>query len=409
MLTDDLPSAELAVLGSVLETGGKALDLIALRGDDFNDKRHGDLFDTMRAMHANGEHVDPTTMSAASPEDAPFLYSLTDHGRFSYAIVSYAEIVASHGMHRRMQSVADGIRGFNPDMSVAMMFERAQQLLDGAAGEAKSNVRMVADILPGVLERMKSKATFVPSPWPTLNAAIGGLRPGAVYVVAARPGMGKTVVAAQMAAALADHGRVAFSSLEMSEDELVTRLMSERLRIRVGKLKDNRLDDYDWGIIDAGRDALDSLNIAIDDRAAVSAVEVRSHAKAVQRDGKLAGIVVDYMQLMSSRSKVDRHLQVSEFSRQLKIMAKDLQVPVIALSQLNRQSESRADGIPKLSDLRESGSIEQDADVVILLRREGEFPMEHLILDVAKNRHGQTGEVDLAWQGEFSRAVEWDS
>jgi replicative DNA helicase len=409
MLTSDLPSAELAVLGSILETGGKALDLIALRADDFNDARHGELFDLMRTMYADGKHVDPMTVGAQVPEHQVFLFSVVEHGRFSYAIESYAEIVANHGMHRRMQAVADGIRGFNPDMPVDAMLERAQLLLDGAAGESTSKVRMVKDILPNVIKRLQDKATFIPSPWPTLNAAIGGLRPGAVYVVAARPGMGKTVVAAQLAATLAEHGKVAFSSLEMSDEELVSRLIAERLQIHVGKLKDNRLSERDWNNIADGMAKLNRLDIAIDDRSSVSAVEVRVHAKAVAREGKLAGVVVDYMQLMTSKSKMDRHLQVSEFSRQLKIMAKDLQVPVIALSQLNRNSESRAEGIPKLSELRESGSIEQDADVVILLRREGEFPQEHLIMDVAKNRHGQTGEVDLAWQGEFSRAVEWDS
>lgn len=409
MIDDDLTSAELAVLGSVIETGGKALDLIALRGDDFNDGRHGDLYDAMRNMYMAGKHVDATTMSNVMPEHTVFLHSVTDHGRFSYAVESYAEIVAAHGMHRRMQSVADGIRQFAPSMSVSAMMENAHRLLDAAEGESKSNVRMVRDILPGVIERLQAKATFVPTPWPTLNASIGGLRPGAVYVIAARPGVGKTVIAAQIAAELAQHGKVAFSSLEMSEDELVSRLISERLKIYVGNIKDNRLTERDWQVLEQGRTQLDDLNIAIDDRAAVSATEVRAHAKAVAREGKLVGIVVDYMQLMSSKSKMDRHLQVSEFSRQLKIMAKDLKVPVIALSQLNRQSESRMDGIPKLSDLRESGSIEQDADVVMLLRKEGEGHQQSLIIDVAKNRHGQTGEVDLAWQGEFSRAVEWNS
>jgi replicative DNA helicase len=289
------------------------------------------------------------------------------------------------------------------------MTERARQLVDDAAGTQKSQVRFVRDIIPDVLERMNTKTTFVPTPWPTLNAAIGGLRPGAVYVVAARPGMGKTVIAAQLATCLAQTGMVAFSSLEMSEDDLVSRLISERLEIMVGKVKDNRMAPRDWDIFNSRRPELDDLNIAIDDRSNIAPGDVRSFARSVSRHGKLAGIVVDYMQLMTSRSKMDRHLQVSEFSRQLKIMAKDMHVPVIALSQLNRQSESRMDGIPKLSDLRESGSIEQDADVVILLRREGEYPSEELILDVAKNRHGETGIVQLAWQGEFSRAVEWNS
>jgi len=127
--------------------------------------------------------------------------------------------------------------------------------------------------------------------------------------------------------------------------------------------------------------------------------------RTVSRQGKLAGVVVDYLQLLTSKSKMERHNQVAEFSRQLKILANDFRVPVIALSQLNRNVEGRAEATPRLSDLRESGAIEQDADVVILLRRDGVFPYEELIMDVAKNRHGETGEIRLNWDGRYSRAV----
>jgi len=149
------------------------------------------------------------------------------------------------------------------------------------------------------------------------------------------------------------------------------------------------------------------LQIAIDDRSGIGPGEIRSFVRTVSRHGKLAGVVVDYMQLMTSKNKMERHNQVAEFSRQLKIMAKDFQVPVIALSQLNRNVENRAEAQPRLSDLRESGAIEQDADVVMLLRREGTDPNEVMVIDIAKNRHGQTGEVELAWNGVFSRVEEW--
>lgn len=411
----DLPTAELAVLGAVIATGGEALDDLALRADDFNDARHAALFDLMLAMHETGQHIDPVTLSSADPNNSAFFWSLTDQAPFRHAVNAYAEIVAAHGMHRRLRGVAAGILGLSPEQSVDWMLERSQELLDGAAGDAKAKVRMVSDILPGVLERLRTNATFVPSPWESLNSLIGGFRPGAVYVIAARPGVGKTVIAAQIAAELAQRGLVSFSSLEMSEDELVSRLIAERLSIAVNKVKDNHLTDYDWGVLGSRIGELEALNIAIDDRSSVSGVEVRAHAKAVSRRGELVGVVVDYMQLMSTKSKLERHLQVSEFSRQMKVMAKDFKVPVIALSQLNRQSESRADGVPKLSDLRESGAIEQDADVVILLRREENDghtfmnPNESIWLDVAKNRHGETGEVELSWQGRYSRAVEWTS
>ncbi|PYY59994.1 hypothetical protein DEJ17_06390 [Curtobacterium sp. MCSS17_011] len=403
--------AELAVLGAVVATGGRALDDIGLQGTDFSQVQYARVFDTMRTMHANGQHIDTVTLLQALPNDDVFLLTLSDHTPFAAAVQSYAEIVAVHGMQRRLLSATDAIRGIGlVDMSASDMADRARQIIDEVAGTEGSRVRFVRDILPGVIARMNETTTFVPSPWPTLDKAIGGFRPGAVYVVAARPGMGKTVIAAQIAAQLAEQGMVAFSSLEMSEDELVARLISERLAIHVGHIKNNKMRPDEWEKLTANRARLDELNIAIDDRSNISAADVRAHARSVSRHGKLAAVVVDYLQLMTSRSKQDRHLQVAEFSRQLKILAKDMHVPVIALSQLNRQSESRADNIPKLSDLRESGAIEQDADVVMLLRREGgDGVSEELVIDVAKNRHGTTGDVRLSWEGTFSRAVEWAS
>lgn len=409
MMTETLGDAELAVLGAVIATAGACLDDMSLSGADFSDPRRGDLFDLVKSMYAAGQHVDMVTVMDAAHGHAALVASLSDHTPFAYAVGSYAEIVSTHALRRRLSSVGAALSGMAPDLDVAQMTERAQNLIAEAIGQQKSKVRFVKDILPGVIEKMRAKESFVPTPWPTLNAAIGGLRPGAVYVIAARPAQGKTVIAAQLAAGLAQFGNVAFSSLEMTEGELVSRLIAERLAIGVGKIKDSRMTDRDWELLEKGRPELERMGIAIDDRSNVATSEVRTFARSVERQGALAGIVVDYMQLMTSRSKMDRHLQVSEFSRQLKIMAKDLNVPVIALSQLNRQSESRSDGIPKLSDLRESGSIEQDADVVIMLRREGSGHGEEIILDVVKNRHGETGEVHLAWQGHFSRAVEWNS
>ena len=366
---------------------------------------------------AVGNELTRTGKMREAGGDPAYLHVLTSIVPTAANAGYYASIVSAKALHRRLIEAGTRITqmGYSSEGDAHELLGAAREELDAAETTAPSKIRYVRDILPDVIERLQTNATFVPTPWPSLNRLIGGLRPGAVYVVAARPGVGKTVIASQIAACLAEHGRVAFSSLEMSEDDLVSRLISERLNIRVGKVKDNKMTDFDWKVLAKGRAGLNAMNIAIDDRAAVTAIEVRLHAKAVAREGKLAGVVVDYLQLMSSRSKLDRHLQVSEFSRQLKIMAKDMHIPVIALSQLNRQSEARADGVPKLSDLRESGAIEQDADVVILLRRVEnpghtfENPNESIWLDVAKNRHGETGEVELAWQGEFSRAVEWGS
>lgn len=397
------------MLGSVLATSGKILDELDLNGDDFYDPKRGDLFDAMKDMWRRSIPVEAFTLSETRPADASDLFGLTDAAVPVPSVPYYADAIKRDGLRRRLAGVGARLAQFEPGMDSAAVAEEARKLVDDAIGQVGQRVRFVADVLPDVIERMNAKEVFVPSPWPTLNAAIGGFRPGAVYVVAARPGMGKTVIGAQIAAELASRGNVAFSSLEMTADELVSRFVAERLAINVGRVKDARMNERDWDVFNRDREKVESLRIAIDDRSGIGASDVRMFARSVSRNGKLAGVIVDYMQLMTSRQKMDRHLQVAEFSRQLKIMAKDFQVPVIALSQLNRNSERSIDSVPKLSDLRESGAIEQDADVVMLLRREGEYPQESLILDVAKNRHGEIGEVKLHWDGQFSRAVEWSS
>lgn len=399
---------ERAVLAAVLASSGAVIDDLALTGDDFHDPKRGDLFTVMADMWAQGKPVDAYTLAEANPTEAAFIYGLTDwHGSVASAAF-YADIVRKHALRRRLAAVGAVLAQVNENDDAAAVAERARQLVDDAIGATGQRVLFVKDILPEVVERLGAKDVFVPSPWPTLNMKIGGFRPGAVYIVAARPGVGKTVIAGQIAAQLAEHGNVAFSSLEMTGSELVSRLIAERLRINVGRIKDARMNELDWDAFRQGRQRLEALRIAIDDRSGVSASDVRGFARSVSRVGPLAGVVVDYMQLMTSRQKMDRHLQVADFSRQLKILAKDMQVPVIALSQLNRNSEQSSVAVPKLSDLRESGAIEQDADLVMLLRREGEYPSESLIIDVAKNRHGETGEVNLHWDGQFSRAVEWN-
>lgn len=179
--------------------------------------------------------------------------------------------------------------------------------------------------------------------------------------------------------------------------------------IEVGRVKDNAMSEKDWERFALRRRNVEDLQIAIDDRASVTASEVRRQARSVSRHGKLSGVVVDYIQLMTpENSRADRHVQVTEMSRMLKVMAKDLRVPVIVLSQLNRDLEKRSDARPKLADLRESGAIEQDADVVILLSRENVLAGHKMTLDIAKNRHGECGDVVLQWQGALSRAIEWE-
>jgi replicative DNA helicase len=407
-----IKDAELAILGVILTTNGRALDDITLTGEDFYEPRHGDLFTLMSGERAAGRPVDAFTLSEQVPAEAAFLFSLTSAPTSAASATFYADIIARHALRRRLASAGAALSALEGNLDTSEVADRARQIVEEAIGVTGSQLRFVRDVLPAVMERPAGETVFVPSPWPSLNNAIGGFRPGAVYVVAARPGVGKTVIAAQIATRLAEEGNVAFASLEMTAEELVARFVSERLQISVGHIKDAKLTPHDLEKYRTRRGVLDNLNVAIDDRSGIAPSDIRTFARAVSKQGPLAGIVVDYMQLMVSKSKQDRHLQVAEFSRQLKILAKDLQVPVIALSQLNRNSEATTLSVPKLSDLRESGAIEQDADVVFLLRKEGDIedPTANveLIIDVAKNRHGRTGEIKLRWDGGYSRAIEWN-
>ena len=400
--------ASIALIGAVLATNGAALDDVRVVGDDFPEPSHGAVFDAARKLHEHGRGVDAVTLSEAVPENLRHVVvEAIGWTSLAYNVTEWAGIIEHHGVRRRVAQVGAAISSIDPSLPASGIIDRAQSLVaDLADRTVKPSYRFVGELIDEVLTQTVEQETFIQSPWSQLNRAIGGFRPGAVYVVAARPGVGKSVIAAQIATALADHGSVAFSSLEMSTVELVHRFISERALVSVGNLKNNRLTDRDFDLIRNRRDVLNGLNIAIDDRTQISPTDVRAFVRGLSRKHKVSGVVVDYLQLMSSNSKSERYAMVTEFSRQMKIIAKDFNVPVIVLSQLNRQSESRSDGVPRLSDIRESGAIEQDADCVLLLRREGEDPRERLIIDVAKNRHGETWEVELDWQGMYSRAVD---
>lgn len=396
---------EQALVGGVLGLPG-SIDRTTLTGADFANPQLGEIWDAARLLTDSGKVADFVTVAETVPHFRQLIISLNEYSGHAYGVEDYSALVAEQSLRRRLSAAGHGLASLDPALSAGELVEQARALVDNAVGVSASKVRFVADVLPDLERKLSEKKMFVPTPWRDLSNAIGGFRPGAVYVVAARPGVGKTVVAAQIATHLSKHGLVSFSSLEMTETELVSRLVAERLDISVGHLNDAKLTDIEQQVFADQRDAVASLKIAIDDRSGISSGDIRQFVRTVSRHGKLAGVVVDYLQLLSSKSKMERHNQVAEFSRQLKIIAGDFNVPVIALSQLNRNVEGRSEAIPRLSDLRESGAIEQDADVVLLLRREGIYPNEELIMDIAKNRHGETGEVRLIWDGRHSRAVD---
>jgi replicative DNA helicase len=341
-LDPSVADAEKAVIAAVLDAGGSVLDDLTLRPDDFESPVLGNVYEwAVRTHLAGGAVTVPAAVDAFPVAD---LNALTDYALLRYALDDHAAIVAKHALRRRLRAAASGLlqRAGNRDLDERELAEQARSLVDEAVGDRRTRVRFLRDILPGVIDRISADAAagglFVPSPWPSLDVMIGGFRPGCVYVIGARPGVGKTVVAGQIAVALAKHGPVAFSSLEMSEEELTARYISERVGINVAKVKDGTMSPADWERLAHRKRSVEDLPIAIDDRAGVTAADVRAFARSVGRHGKLAGVIVDYLQLMAPMSsRAERHDQVRESSRLLKVMAKDLRVQVVVLSQLNRQ------------------------------------------------------------------------
>lgn len=399
------PDAEKAIIGAILITNGKCLDDINIQPDDFHELKLGKLFKLCRTMHLNGEGVDAITV-AAHAEFAELgvhsadLFSLTDYTISTGNVEYYANLVYESAVRRRVIDASSKIIHDAEKLDFSFLTETARKRLDDAVGVKSHSITFIGDEISHTIDAMQQPSKAYPTPWALLTKAIGGFRAGSLYTIGARPGKGKTSIGLQCAMTLSRNGAVAFASLEMGRMELHKRIISIGASIPMDSTMNNTLSQSEWERLARFKEEI-RPNIAIDDRAEVSIHDIRAFARSVHRVMPLKGVIVDYLQLMSSKDNRPRHEIVAEMSRQLKILARDLEVPVIALSQLNRNSELRTDKRPSLADLRESGAIEQDSDVVILLHQEEDL----LLLDIAKNRQGAPALVKLRWEGEYARAV----
>lgn len=392
-------------MGGVLVTNGDCLDDLTLHPDDFQDMRLSKLYALARKMRLNGEAVDAITMSA-HPEFGELkihtadLFKLTDYTINAGNVDYYANLVQEASVRRKMIDASSTIIQDANTLDFAFLTETARKRIDDALGIQRQAVSFIGDEIADTIDSMQQPSKAYPTPWALLTKAIGGFRAGSLYTIGARPGKGKTSIGLQCAMTLSRDGAVAFASLEMGKAELHKRIISIGASIPMDSTMNNTLTKSEWERLARFKEEI-RPNISIDDRAEVSIHDIRTFARSVHRVMPLRGVIVDYLQLMSSRDKRPRHEIVAEMSRQLKILARDLEVPVIALSQLNRNAESRSDKRPSLADLRESGAIEQDSDVVILLHQEDDL----ILLDIAKNRQGPPALVKLRWEGEYARAV----
>jgi replicative DNA helicase len=411
--------AEQSVLGAMLISRDAISDIAdILDGGDFYRPAHETIYRTILDLHQNGSPVDAITVNDALSKMGEinrvgghaYTHQLAGMVHSASSGAYYAEIVAHAATRRRLTAAGRKIQDLaQSGGDVDELVEASRREVDQTSRATGSVVQSFGETIDTMLGTLDEEIDHHPTPWAAVNDIIGGLRPGALYVVAARPSVGKSVVALNLAQELTKHGSVAFSSLEMSNNDVQIRAVSADLNLDVSKLIERNLNASDWAKIRDRRAAWSNVPLFVDDRSGVSITDIKRFARSVNRRKPLAGIVVDYLQLMTQQQgdKRPRHEFVADMSRQLKIMAMDMNIPVIALSQLNRGSTQREDKMPQISDLRESGAIEQDADVVILLHREimGDNRYDLSML-VAKNRHGATGLAELQFWGQYSKCLD---
>jgi replicative DNA helicase len=439
-------AAERAVLGSIITDNAVLASVQELIvAEDFANAAHADIFSAMVALDQRQERIDPLTLAEelkttgklASVGGPSYLSTLDQSVPFAQNAVEYARIIKNQSTRRALAGAGREITELASqetgdvdellDEAERKVFQIAQKR---RAGDLRPMHELMGEALD-LLDKMKqsnSGITGTATGFIDLDHQLTGLHGGELIVLAARPGIGKTSLAMNIAIHVALHEKlpVAIFSLEMPSVQLVTRMLATHARIDMKKLRGGRLSPNEEERISEAANELFGLKLYIDDSGGLSSFELRAKARRLkQREGKIGLIVIDYLQLMRQKGKVEsRQLEVAEISRALKQLAKELDTPVLALSQLNRKVEERKGGKPMLSDLRESGAIEQDADVVLFIHREDEgdgdggdsgrqphrsaIPVE---LIVAKQRNGPVGSIDLVFLAELtrfeSRARDW--
>ena len=405
-------ASERIVLGSVLLDGslldGDLADLLPV---DFFDARHEALYRTLTGAHRAGEPTDAAALVSRLAKDPIPGLSMADVAGMAQEVSStatagfYAARVRDYARIRRVQEAAERIAltAATGDLDdVESLVQSTRGVLDEAAATRGSgNVRWYDDILAESFTRWETPDDeALPTGWVEVDDTLnGGLRPGHLMVIGARPAVGKTAAATVLVRHIAQTGAAAlFASLEMSENELADRVTSAAAGVLSNHLTKRKLDDSDWRRLERFVNNRGEWPIAIDDRPHQSVAQIAARARDVSRSKHgLSVIVVDYLQLVTPRdAKASRQEQVGGVARDLKLLAKDLRVPVVALAQVNRASQQRGDGRPVMSDLRESGDIETSADEIVLLHRDDDQPAD-IELNVVKNRHGGTGRVVLEW------------
>ena len=418
--------AEQAVVGSMLIDPNCIPKVIeAVVDSDFYIETNRLIFSTMSFMFTSGQIIDPITvmdemkvMGYKNAANRDYFLQLIEMTPTSANVMEYCKIIRGKSLLRELQEISAEITQLTQDeqedpQTIAELAE--QKIYSVRQGREVKGLKTIKTAISEVynhldeMSKHPGKLPGLPTGFSDLDRMIGGLNNSDLILLASRPGMGKTSIALNIArAAIKDTNKaVVIFQLEMSSQQLAMRLLSGEALIDNKKLRMGNLDEDDWGRIAGAATSLTQNKILIDDNSGITVSEMK--AKCRRLGNELGLVVVDYLQLMHSGRRIENRVQeVAEISRSLKIMAKDLNVPVLCLSQLSRGPESRQDKRPMLSDLRESGSIEQDADIVLFIYRPDYYPdakpetknLAEVI--IAKNRHGEVGKVELQWEGQFT-------
>ena len=421
--------AEQAIIGAMLVDKDAITTAVEfLKPEDFYREDNKEIFATMLELYGLDKQIDSITLKEQLKLRGTFekvgassyISTLIDNVPVIANVESYVKIVEEKSIIRKLIKAANDIlkMGYSQTEEVDVMIEQTEkkifEVLQNRNSKGYSSIKEILITAFDTIEEMyknKGKVSGIESGFIDLDSKISGLNPSDLIIIAARPAMGKSAFVLNIANFVSMHMKtpVMVFSLEMSKEQMVNRILSSEAEIDNMKIRNADLSSQDWLKLGQASGDLSEMPLYIDDTPGLTSTELRAKCRKAKLEKNIGLVIVDYLQLMESKTKsASRQQEISEISRSLKILAKELSIPVIALSQLSRASETRADHRPMLSDLRESGAIEQDADIVMFLHREDYYDQDTerkniAEVIIAKNRNGSTGTVELAWIGQYTK------
>ena len=419
--------AEEALLGSALLSRDAVSRLMEeVRPADFYSPSNQTVYEAMKGLFDTGKPIDTVTVSElifkdsknATSINASYIARLVDNVPSSANFERYIEIVLEHS-HRRKLLKASGrieLLAMTMDKEIHSVLDEAEQTIFTASDDAIGDGLVgVNDVLEKAIERIEeienrgTGLSGLPTYFTDLDNYLSGLQEGNLAVIASRPSMGKSSLALNIGTSVAKEGKVvAFFSLEMTKEELVQRVLFSEAKVTSGDARKGQLGPEKWSRVVEAASKVNNLPLYFDDAPVITVTDIRAKSRRLKSAKSLDLIIVDYLQLMQSSSGDNRQQEIAEISRNLKNLSRELKVPILALSQLNRAAEAREDKRPRLGDLRESGAIEQDADIVMMLYRDDYYNPGTDVpgvaeVNIVKNRTGMTGKVELFFSKEFTQ------